>query len=628
MIVTETQILNRALNENYLRENTDVYNEACRILLQAGNIKAKEMLDEAFRKMKNFIEITDVTNVNAYKKAKKEADTAKHMFASVLNQLHLIKAKEQDSKLSELDANVLRNTNDIDELRTEQERIKIEIVEIKEQQKKDREQQIKERDKRDQENLENKVMLNKILEAQNINARNISQTNEDLRKLQEEVKNLDQRLTNEIKELGLRVDRVEASIKNYVEQNKSTLKERLERAIANQGNQIKFSAGEYFEVMRLLHMVEELGFEDGKEMVSRCRNKISAAFSDYLVVITSDIVDAGLHGLNYKTKSAHLAPHADNTAQALFGFALKSLYQLHPSSEVLSMAKDALFFVGHTGLFIAKVASNYMEGKRELGGVKATADEMANYRGRLKPFIEIVTQLDKLVWDDYKESAFKISVSEIETWHRILHRVDSPSILSRSLMYYMAAHEKAEFAPSFALNGRIRNWDWNHGNSKKARLCLIDQSKANRDILFNQLDAISMLYLYSKTNLSQLSLYCFNVMLDEILPLNSFIGAREATQQKNKDLFIRYYSMRSLVLSKGACDRKMFFAMVHNFKLEARRDTSTISNMIESFKLVVENRHEQINTRVRIENGNVNERIEISEIEGYDIQRSRSNSRG
>lgn len=658
MIVTETQILNRALNENYLRENTDVYNEACRILLQAGNIKAKEMLDEAFRKMKNFIEITDVTNVNAYKKAKKEADTAKHMFASILNQLHLIKAKEQDSKLSELDANVLRNTNDIDALRTEQER------QNREQERQNREQQrINERvNKQDekitkleddmrQNNINQQIILDRILEAQNKNTDRIDRTEIKVEHLQEEIKTIKQDIASIKSQLS-------AHVEDKIKSNPNQFAKILEREIPKDSP--IYNQQEYDQIMKILDGLEN------RDMIDQCKNTINESLFKFAPKLVEALIDGYLNEKDFVLKYKYLKQVDSASGLELCKAALNSIGKFNPSSETVGMILDGVKVAGYLALGLYNVIIPNLElGRIRESYVEQSKETEVWFKERLRsrwhdvsypsyygdftpctlskivyePFTleSILEEYQKFIYDNISGTFKTLNLSE---WNNFLQSSVIPKMkdeykntplkeISKRLLVCLAAHKKGQFEEYKF--GRQCNAYYAYG--KNARKSLAIRTNTNYQEIRKQLHLVSILRVYAIYNMSSFGEHCYNqIVNNQILTLAKVFGQRE----ESRKIFLENFDKRCLVRSRGYCSFRVFYRL-ETFMREGTMPIATTSNTIETSDIITEtvnaatntfqNHQKQVTTKAKIENNEINPIVEIGGIEGYDIQRSRINSR-
>lgn len=570
--LTKEQILTQEINQKYLNDIEETISIAEQMIIKNmknNNSALLNALRNAMYKIRKFVDC-QTNNRSQYQSLKIEADDAKHRIADILANLNLLETRRIGKALDEVKVEQAETKTRLDTVEKKQEKQDERFDKIERERQEDRQA-------REKEVSEQRTILTQILERDNQqdrkindNAERITEQTKLINNIHHQLNVLDERLSKEITEIKTDIQKINQKIEHYVEKNKDTIAIRLKNAMEDKNKVPKYTVDEYHKVMEIISLMDNLGVDNGVPIVSIFENQINKALHDTLPKILVDIVEGVLSSKDFKIKTAILSHHDKQSCQELFTTAINSIKTMNPSSELISIVKDAMMLVGHTAILATNIATAKIEKYRTFRGKKKTADEMRDLicqgdKELIEEFNRVITEYHNEIWTSY-------SIPSFEEWCDTFNFISERKELVQMILYYLASYEKGEFASYKALNGDILEWWQDH--RRQARHCLEDQSKTNAEKLFNQMDVASLLRIYAKGDLSPLAEYCYQFLITNILlKENLFIGANKKSKTDHRDKYLEHFEKACLLLSRGVCSRTNFFAVYGNFCLEIKQTT-------------------------------------------------------
>lgn len=621
--------LQKALNQRYLDDIEEIVIHARRLLITANNRELLRTFEEKLETMKDFVKV-NITNRNRYLEAKAKADQAKSSFITILIGLDIIETINNTAKVN---VTITR----VDALEVEQERQKLEIVEIKEKQIRDKEdtnQQI------NQLRNDNTHLLGIINGTTNI----VGDLSHRVTSAEEAIKTIKQDIASIKSQLS-------AHVEDKIKSNPNQFAKILEREIPKDSPM--YNQQEYDQIMAILDGIKD------KQSVFHFKNALNESLFKFAPKLVEALIDGYLHRKDFALKYKYLQQKDSVSSLELCKAALSSIGKLNPSSETVGMVLDGVKAAGYgvlmgVGIIDGKITdsrvrksyvreADRIEGwfedklrfeiRTECGCSECKGCSQYYYKFSFKQ--DIVEKYHSFIWENYK-------TLNLEEWSKFLKSSVVPKIkdqyqeiplkeISQKFLYYIAAFEKGQFSEYSLLNGRIV--DSYEGYGANLRRALMPRTQKHADEILEKMHSVSVLKLYALYNLSSFAEHCYEVIVNNsIIPLSKIDGQ----SQESRQIFLENFDKRCLARSSGYCNFETF-VILETFMREGAMPIATTSNTIEASDIITEtvnaatntfqNHQKQVTTKAKIENNEINPIVEIGGIEGYDIQRSRINSR-
>lgn len=632
------QIINRAINQRYLDDIEEVTNNAIKMLAKRNDNAKLNELKGILYNIKVFAD-SQTYNRPHYQELKDRANNSKHQLATILLELNLIDNVELREKVERVEQENKEIKQENKEIKQRQDRQEAEIAEIKENNRKFQDTVLSE--------------IRSLREDNTENHRQLNNTNDRVSEIESEIKTIKQDLASIKSQLS-------AHVEDKIKSNPSQFARMLEREIPKDSPM--YNQQEYDQIMKILDGLEN------KDIIDQCKNTINESLFKFAPKLVEALIDGYLHRKDFALKYKYLKQVDSASATELCKAALSSIGKLNPSSETVGMVLDGVKAAGYGALMIRGIIDGKITDSRVRKSYVREADritEWFNQRLRSQSQFEenecytmecsdpnffgeyniysykfslkdIVEKYHSFIWENYK-------TLNLEEWSKFLKSSVIPKIkdqyqeislkeISQKFLYYIAAFEKGQFSEYSLLNGRIVNSYEGYGaNLRKA---LMPRTQKHADEILEKMHSVSVLKLYALYNLSSFAEHCYEVIVNNsIIPLSKMDGQ----SQESRNIFLENFDKRCLARSSGYCNFETF-VILETFMREGTMPVATISNTIETSDIITatvdaaantfQNHEKKVTTRATIENNEINPIVEIEGLEGYDIQRSRSNSRG